>query len=115
MSIVVKNLKYLRNQKGISQQQLAAVLGVSQQSVNKYENHNVEPDIAMLSQMADFFGTTIDYLVGRSDERTPPGKETPPGLSAREGRLLARYRRLNDSQTRSIDLVMENYLQDETE
>ena len=112
---MLTRLKLLRRERAMSQQQLAAQLGISQQSINKYENHNVEPDIAMLSQMADFFGTTIDYLVGRSDERTPPGKETPPGLSAREGRLLARYRRLNDSQTRSIDLVMENYLQDETE
>ena len=112
---MLTRLKLLRRERAMSQQQLAAQLGISQQSINKYENHNVEPDIAMLSQMADFFGTTIDYLVGRSDERTPPGKEIPPGLSAREGRLLARYRRLSDSQIRSIDLVMENYLQDETE
>jgi len=112
---MLTRLKLLRRERAMSQQQLAAQLGISQQSINKYENHNVEPDITMLSQMADFFGTTIDYLVGRSDERTPPGKETPPGLSAREGRLLAYYRRLNDSQARSIDLVMENYLQDETE
>ena len=40
---MVKNLKYLRTRYGISQQQLAEIAGVSQQSVNKYENHNIEP------------------------------------------------------------------------
>lgn len=112
---MLARLRMLRHERSLSQQQLAAKLGISQQSINKYENHNVEPDIGMLWQMADFFGTTIDYLVGRSDERTQPGKGIPPGLSACEGMLLTRYRRLTDNQARSIDLVMENYLQDESE
>ena len=46
---MVKNLKYLRTRYGISQQQLAEIAGVSQQSVNKYENHNIEPDIRTLT------------------------------------------------------------------
>ena len=37
---MVKNLKFLRTNKGLSQQQLAEVIGTSQQSINKYENHN---------------------------------------------------------------------------
>ncbi|MBQ8922805.1 MAG: helix-turn-helix transcriptional regulator [Oscillospiraceae bacterium] len=41
---MVKNLKTLRTKFRLSQQQLADVIGVSQQSVNKYENHNIEPD-----------------------------------------------------------------------
>ena len=51
---MVTNLKLLRARKGISQQQLANHIGVSQQSINKYENHNVEPDIATLMAMATF-------------------------------------------------------------
>ncbi len=61
---MVKNLKVLRNKKGISQQQLADIIGVTQQSVNKYENHSVEPDIYTLIKIADYFETTIDYIVG---------------------------------------------------
>ncbi|MBQ4036753.1 MAG: helix-turn-helix transcriptional regulator [Clostridia bacterium] len=53
---MVKNLKMLRNQMGISQQGLADALGISQQSVNRYENHKVEPDIDTLIKIADFFG-----------------------------------------------------------
>ncbi len=45
---MIKNLKALRKEYNISQQQLANIIGVSQQSINKYENHNVEPDIETL-------------------------------------------------------------------
>lgn len=64
---MVKNLKLLRNQKGISQQTLASEIGISQQSVNKYENHNIEPDINTLISLADYFDTTVDYLIGRTE------------------------------------------------
>lgn len=66
---MVKNLKKLRMEYNISQQQLADVLGVSQQSINKYENHRVEPDIQMLCRMADYFQTTVDYLIGHGERR----------------------------------------------
>ena len=61
---MVENLRKLRTSRGISQQQLADVIGTSQQSINKYENHSVEPDIRTLTKIADYLGTTIDSLVG---------------------------------------------------
>ena len=57
---MLPNLKLLRKEYGISQQRLADVLGVSQQSINQYENHRVEPDIRVLSALADYFNTSID-------------------------------------------------------
>ena len=57
---MIKNLKKLRTEKGVSQQQLASVIGISQQSVNKYENHNIEPDIFTLCALADYFDPSID-------------------------------------------------------
>ena len=107
MSIVVKNLKYLRNQKGISQQQLAAVLGVSQQSVNKYENHNVEPDIATLVAMADYFGTTIDCMVGRCCDDV--GHSAWDTLTLEEKQLIADYRRLSKTERACVDAVISTY------
>lgn len=63
---MIKNLKTLRNQRGISQKTLAEIIMVSQQSINKYENHNVEPDIETLIKIADYFQVSLDYLVGRN-------------------------------------------------
>ena len=47
---MLPNLKLLRKEYGISQQVLADMMGVSQQSINQYENHSIEPDIALLTQ-----------------------------------------------------------------
>jgi transcriptional regulator with XRE-family HTH domain len=66
---VLKNLKALREEYGISQQRLAEAIFVTQPSINKYENHNTEPEIEILKRIADYFDTTIDYLVGYSDQR----------------------------------------------
>ena len=72
---MIKNLKALRKEYNISQQQLANIIGVSQQSINKYENHNVEPDIETLKSIATFFNTTIDFLVGFDESITAFTKE----------------------------------------
>ena len=66
---MLKNLRLLREEKGMSQKQLADCIGVSQQSINKYENHNVEPDIGALIRIADCFSTSVDYIIGHTEER----------------------------------------------
>lgn len=103
---MVKNLKGLRIEKGISQQQLAALLGLSQQSINKYENHQVEPDITTLCAMADFFHCSIDYLVGRSSQR----EETlshPYNLSYEEAMIVDCFRELSRTERTCIATLVE--------
>lgn len=51
---MLENLKKLREEAGITQKGLADAIGVSQQSINKYENHNIEPDIETLMRIARF-------------------------------------------------------------
>lgn len=60
----MKNLRNLRIDFGYSQQQLADMLGVTQQSINKYEHGLAEPGISMLIRMSKIFNTSIDYIVG---------------------------------------------------
>lgn len=88
---MIKNLKNLRNQRGISQQALAEVIGVSQQSINKYENHNIEPDIDTLIRIADYFETTVDYLIGHAEAE----RISPYDLSTAEMKLIDNYRMLS--------------------
>ena len=59
---MLEKLKQLRIEKGISQQQLADVIMVSQQSINKYENHNVEPEISTMIKIANYFNVDIKDL-----------------------------------------------------
>ncbi|MBE6882380.1 MAG: helix-turn-helix transcriptional regulator [Oscillospiraceae bacterium] len=56
-------LKKLRKQKKLTQRELADALHISQTSVSKYERGESEPDIAMLIEMSDYFGITIDEFI----------------------------------------------------
>lgn len=61
------NLSLLRKEKNMEQMLLAKVLGVSQQTISRWENNVVEPDIKSLIKIADYFDVTTDYLLGRVD------------------------------------------------
>ena len=54
----------LRKRKGISQQELAEHLGVTFQSVSKWETKSTFPDITLLPEIADFFEVSVDELLG---------------------------------------------------
>lgn len=104
---MVKNLKKLRNEYKISQQQLAEIIGVSQQSINKYENHNIEPDIETLKALAEYFNTTVDYLIGY--EINDSSKTNGLKLTKNEIELILNYRTLTPREKESIDLIIQNY------
>lgn len=107
---MLTNLKNLRKIHGISQQKLGAAIGVSQQSINKYENHNIEPDINTLMLLADYFGTTIDYIVGYTDADPYSEPAANLSLSEKEIEIICKFRRLNKKERQSIELIIENYL-----
>ncbi len=64
-------LKEIREAKGISQRQAALALNLSPTVYNRYENGIREPSNALLLVIADYFGVTVDELLGR----TPPEKD----------------------------------------
>ena len=103
---MIENLKTLRTQAGLSQQQLADVIGVSQQSINKYENHGVEPDIATLIALADCFNTSVDYLIGNTDITRRYETLHPFDLNANEKTLIENYRKATNKDKKIIDLVL---------
>ena len=59
-----ENLKYLRKEAKMTQENLAEELNVSRQAVTKWESGQSLPDIENLKQMADLFGVTMDSIVG---------------------------------------------------
>ena len=62
-------LASLREERGIYQKELAAILKVSVGTISNYENNIHFPDQEALIQLADFFGVSTDYLLGRTPYR----------------------------------------------
>lgn len=63
--IVAERIKYLMDAEDISQYSLAKKLGISQSTICNWLNGKKEPSIESLWKLADYFGETIDFLVGR--------------------------------------------------
>lgn len=100
---MVENLKKLRNSFGISQQALANAIGTSQQSINKYENHSVEPDIATLIALADYFNVSVDFLIGRvSSDNSSPDTE--------EALLIKNYRCLDEKEKFCTNTLIKSFI-----
>ena len=110
---MLPNIKALRKKAGISQQVLADFLGVSQQSINQYESRDVEPDIYLLSAIADYFHTSIDFIVGREAADDDQTHIITTHLSQREHILLEKYRALKTAEQRCVDTVVNTLLEKE--
>lgn len=108
---MLPNLKLLRSEKGISQQRLADAVDVSQPSINKYENHKIEPEIAVLCRIADYFNTSVDYLVGHTDIRQKFEPTAPYHLNDEESEFLTRFRHLSAQERACILTTMQLFLQ----
>lgn len=108
---MLPNLKILRQEHGISQQRLADAIGVSQQSINQYENHSVEPDISILTRLADHFNTSIDFIVGRTDIRRPIENTEVFHLNRDESDVITQYRALKGSEKQCIALMIKTLLE----
>lgn len=61
------NIKDIRTRKGLTQAEVASALGVSSVVYSRYETGSRQPSIDILIQLADIFGVTVDYLLGRQD------------------------------------------------
>ncbi len=61
-------IKVLRQQRGVTQEAVAAALGVTAQAVSKWENEAAAPDIQLLPAISAYFGVTIDALFALTDE-----------------------------------------------
>jgi transcriptional regulator with XRE-family HTH domain len=66
-----ERIKNLREDKDIKQRELAEYLNVSQNTYSQYENGVISLNAETLVKLAKFYDTSIDYLLGLTDERRP--------------------------------------------
>ena len=89
MNTFVDRLKRLRNEAGLSQEQLAERLQLSRPAIGHYETGFRKPDLDTLQCIARFFDVSTDYLLGRTDDPTPPSADLSDVLSTDEAITLA--------------------------
>lgn len=102
------NLKQLREEKGITQTELAKQIGVVRSTICFYETEQHSPTPEMLIKLADYFGVSVDYLLGR-DSGTVSASVAPMGenLTATERNLINAFRKLPQA---SQDLLVKTAL-----
>lgn len=104
-------LKGLREENGISQRELADIIGISKGAVYYYESDGRAPDIVTLEKIADYFDVSTDYLLGRTNSRSkkPSLKAIcdKTGLSNKSVLMLARLKKEKCSRLRIINLLLE--------
>ena len=69
MEILAKNLLNLRKDRKVSRQAVANAVRISAKTYERYENGEREPIASTIVALADYFGVTTDYLLGRTDQR----------------------------------------------
>lgn len=74
----MKRLKELRIQRGLTQTQVGDLIGVSCVTIARYEAGDREPSNAKITTLADYFGVTVDYLMGRDEPATAQPAPTDP-------------------------------------
>lgn len=64
-----KRIRDLREDSDLNQTQVAKMLGMSQTGYSKYETGENDIPTSVLIKLADFYDTSVDYLLGRTDKR----------------------------------------------
>lgn len=90
-------IRELREEMHLTQSELAQKLSTSQRNVSNYETGTSEPDLAMIVQLADIFGVSLDELFGREGSMLETDK-----LEGLDRLLVKKIRELSDERKAAL-------------
>ena len=96
----MNRIKQLRNEKNINQDVLAKLLGLEIAGISKLETGRVPLKDEYIVKLAEYFGVSTDYLLGKSDIRNPENTDLDKlqiGLSTKD------YSNISDEQLKQIE------------
>ena len=73
-------IKKARHETGFTQRDVASETKIPMSTIAKYETGKLEPDLEKLGILADFYGISLDWLLGTKGNTLPPAKPTPKNL-----------------------------------
>ena len=71
--MIFEAIRTLREERGLSQAQVAAILGVAQNTYSQYETGKIEWTAPVLLRLADYYQVSVDFLVARTQNPKLPG------------------------------------------
>lgn len=92
------HLKSLRTRRGLTQSQVAEIIGVSTVTIARYESGEREPSNNKLIQLAEYFNVSIDYLIGKNDADCFLERKETSSLFSAALQQLRKNRRLTQEQ-----------------
>lgn len=78
MNMIFSRIRDLREDRDWNQTKVAEYLGVRQTTYSKYELGKLPLPVDVLLKLSDLYGVSVDYLLGRTDEKTPYPKSRHP-------------------------------------
>lgn len=113
----MERLRELRKEKRLTQTQVGNYLGITVSAYGNYELGQREPSIDMLLKLADYFGVTVDYLLGRDANAVtsvePFKTKKIPTLSEEDEDMLNTYLELSDDSKRAVRYAVNMYARSE--
>lgn len=90
------NLKEIRKKKGLLQVKVAMDLNTTQETISSYESGRRFPGPEMLVNLANYYNTSIDYILGRKEENNN-------NLSKEETKVIEKWRKLSDKDKSKVE------------
>lgn len=104
MTTIGERIVFLRDEREISQKDLAAKLNITAATLSRYENNIYEPKVEILRDMCTVLETTADFLLGFTQSFEIPDTNKGSIVSPFEYRMVKYYRKLNPTnQTRILE------------
>lgn len=115
MTTLADRIRQLRKKKGISQSELAEVIGVKNNTVSTWERGTRKPDFEALNLLSDYFEVSFEYLLGNSDKEEARVKPTEKELDQLALSALAdeirettrKYSRLSDKSQKIVEEMVD--------
>lgn len=98
----MENLRKIREKRNINQLKIAMDIGITQESISKYETGNAFPSKDILLKLADYLNCSIDYLLDRTDNPNI-NKDKNSQEDENIENLIFRYNRLSDENKNKLE------------
>lgn len=103
----MNNLKQIRNSKNLLQTKVAMDLSITQETVSSYETGRVLPSSDMLIRLADYYNTSVDYLLGRTKYDMPIDRIKPNNISDKDFVILNKINNLSNDNKSKIEAYID--------